>query len=80
MKYKRPHKDDKKLQIMADELGYDTINQMLDANYLSSTMPSICWNDDCEAIYDYEPDQNQGYCENCNTQSVRSMLVIEGIM
>ncbi len=80
MDFKRPVKDERKLKFMAKELGYDTINQMLDANYLCGTVPSICWNDDCNNICDYEPDQNRGWCENCNEQSVKSCLVIEGIM
>lgn len=46
------------------------------------TAPSICMNDGCDFFTDMEPDQDQdqGYCENCNTNTVKSILVLLGMI
>lgn len=38
------------------------------------TAPSICPN--CGYTTDMEPDQDAGFCENCNSRSVVSFLIL----
>jgi len=45
-----------------------------------SVVPGICMNSDCDATYDYEPDQTQGWCEECSTNTVVSGLVLMGVV
>lgn len=45
-----------------------------------SVNPGICMNEGCSYSTEVEPDQTQGYCEECETQTVKSFseLVLEG--
>lgn len=64
---------------LADETGHDSINDMLE----SAVMDDVC-SGICVACRDYttevEPDQDQGYCENCGANLVKSCLVLAGVM
>ena len=40
----------------------------------------ICINPDCDYTTDVEPDCRNGYCECCGTQTVKSGLVLAGII
>lgn len=42
-----------------------------------SIVPGICMNEGCNATYQYEPDQDRGWCEECNTGTVKSALILE---
>lgn len=65
-----------KLQMIAREQGYRTIDELLIETMLSSIVPGICMNEGCNAVYEYEPDQDQGYCEVCKTKTVKSCQLI----
>lgn len=45
---------------------------------MDSVAPGICMNDGCDYITEVEPDQSEGYCENCDTCTVTSALVLAG--
>lgn len=57
-----------------------TIEELVEEAVLGDGCEGICMNGDCDYTAQVEPDQDQGYCECCNTQSVRSVLVILGII
>ena len=38
-----------------------------------SVQPGICKNELCEYTTEVEPDQEEGYCEDCNTNTVISL-------
>jgi len=40
----------------------------------------ICMNPGCDYTCDVEPDQKEGYCENCGTCSVTSAAILAGII
>lgn len=39
-------------------------------------VPGICMNNGCGMTYDYEPDQDRGWCERCKTNTVKSGLLL----
>ncbi|SRR6266481_3464048 len=43
---------------------------------LDSVVPAICMNEDCNNIDNMEPDQGEGYCEECHTNTVVSGLIL----
>ena len=47
---------------------------------MDSVNPGICMNPDCDYTIEVEPDQNEGWCEECNSNTVKSFseLVLEG--
>ena len=53
---------------------------MMEQAVLDSVATGICMNDCCDYTTDVEPDCEGGYCEECNTQSVQSVLVIAGVL
>jgi len=68
-----------KLQQLADIAGME-IMEMLEAATFDSIAHSICMNPDCEYTTMMEPDQDRGWCENCQTNTVKSCLVLAGIL
>ena len=69
-----------KSQILAQEYGFDDVNEfMLDVG-LDSSVPAICTNKDCNYTTEMEPDQDRGWCEGCNRNTVKSILILEGLI
>lgn len=69
-----------KLNELADQYGFEDEMQMLEETAMSSCVPAICMNPDCDYTTDMEPDQDQGWCELCGTNTVKSCLVLAGII
>ena len=69
-----------KLQRLAELEGFETVDQMFDAAVTDSVCPGICINPGCDYTTEVEPDQRHGYCEACGTQTVKSCLILAGIM
>lgn len=67
---------------LADLLDLEAMSEedFLMAYTLESVVPGICMNKDCDATYEYEPDQTKGWCEVCETNSVKSGLVLIGVI
>lgn len=65
------------LQAVADEEGYKDIDSMLHSVIFDSIVSAVCIN--CGNITETEPDQNEGWCEDCCTNTVKSILVLAGI-
>lgn len=57
-----------------------SIMEMLEKATYDSVVPSICMNKNCNATYLYEPDGDKGWCEECETNSVKSCLVLAGLI
>lgn len=49
---------------------------------IDSVSPGICMVEDCNYIVEVEPDQTQGWCEECEQGTVKSLteLIMEGFM
>jgi len=48
-----------------------------------SVSPAICCNPentDCDYTAEMEPDQDRGWCEECNANTVVSALVLAGLI
>jgi hypothetical protein len=73
-----------KLKDLAAIEGYKSVNDMLtqELNPFKSYpgTPGICINPDCNNTYNYEPDQDQGYCYNCESNTVQSCLILAGLI
>lgn len=69
-----------KLQKLAADFGYEDADEMINDAMHDSIVPSICTNVGCDATYEYEPDQDKGWCEECGTNTVESCLSLAGIL
>jgi hypothetical protein len=69
-----------KLTKLADDYGFDSVDEMAEATICDSVSPAICVNPGCNYTCDMEPDQDRGWCENCETNSVKSALVLMGVI
>jgi len=69
----------KKLGTLAKIKGTE-LRYLLAEAATKTAVPGICINEDCSYTCDVEPDQTQGHCENCNTKTVSSCLVLAGMI
>ena len=58
----------------ADELAL-VRESLLDASCLA-----ICMNPECSYTEDLEPDQEEGWCPECNSNTMKSGLILAGII
>ena len=66
-----------KLERLAEEYGMSSEELVLEYG-TDEVVPGICMNEGCDFTAEYEPDQREGWCEECDTGSVRSALVLAG--
>lgn len=69
-----------KLAKLIEIEGFKTLDQMLQAVAGDSVCPGICIDPDCNYTVEVEPDQDRGWCEVCGTQTVRSALILAGLI
>jgi hypothetical protein len=60
--------------------GYNTKTELIEEKMFSSVVPGICVNDRCNYTTNVEPDCNDGWCEMCDTNTVESILILEGMV
>jgi hypothetical protein len=65
-----------KLQQLVDDFGYDSDLELFQAATFDSVCPGICMNEDCDYSTEVEPDCSDGYCEICDSQTVKSGLIL----
>ena len=64
---------------LLDKEGYgEDLAGFLDDNGLDSVVPGICWG--CGNIERVEPDEQRGWCGACKRNSVRSALILAGVI
>ncbi len=56
--------------------GYEDEFAFVAACSLDSVSPAICMNPQCDYTTEMEPDQNEGWCEACGTNTLVSALVL----
>jgi hypothetical protein len=71
---------DAKLSKLVENEGFETLEQMLQAALFDSVCPGICVKPECNYTVEVEPDQRQGWCEVCGTQTVQSALSLAGLI
>lgn len=64
------------LERLTEIEGYQTPDDLMEASLFDSVCPSICTNVGCEYTADLEPDQDRGWCEACETNSMKSAQVL----
>ncbi len=69
-----------KLVTLAESEGYAEVADFLEDNALDSIVPAICMAPDCDHTSGLEPDQRAGFCEACGRASMKSGLVIAGMI
>jgi hypothetical protein len=69
-----------KLRTLMEIEGYDDLVAFLIDNGTDSVCPGICVNNGCDFTTEVEPDQDRGHCEVCGTQTVKSALVLAGLI
>jgi hypothetical protein len=75
--------DRQKLGMLANVEGYASLDDLLEAAALDSVSPAICVNPDnpqCNYSCEMEPDQDRGWCEECSRNTMKSALVLAGII
>jgi hypothetical protein len=65
------------LNQLADDYGYRTVGDLIEANAFDSVVPGIC---ECGYTTDVEPDSDSGWCEGCDSNTVKSCLVLAGVI
>jgi hypothetical protein len=68
-----------KLQQLADMEGIPVLEMLEEATF-DSIAPGICTRPDCDFTTEVEPDQRLGLCEYCEAHTVKSCLVIAGLI
>lgn len=68
-----------KLNTLAHSYGM-SVSELLEEYALDSCVPAICMNSDCDYTTEMEPDQTRGYCEVCGKNTVKSALVLAGMI
>lgn len=68
-----------KLECLASQWAM-SVTELLEEYGLDDAVPGICMNPGCEYTTEVEPDQRSGWCGACGTTSVRSGLVLAGII
>jgi len=69
-----------KLVTLAEAEGYAEVADFLDDHTLGSVVPAICMAPDCDHTADLEPDQRAVSREACGRASMKSGLVIAGMI
>ncbi len=69
-----------KLQRLAESEGFDNPMDLAEEVVHESVVPGICAMRNCDYTTRVEPDCDAGYCEECGTRSVQSLLVLMGII
>lgn len=69
-----------KIAMLEEMTGMDEMEMIEQATY-DSVAVGICTNKQCSFVADsVEPDCSSGFCEHCGTQTVASILVLEGMI
>jgi len=69
-----------KLQKLMEIEGYTNIIDLLAASITDSVCPAICMNEGCSYTCEMEPDQDRGWCDECQTNSMKAALVLAGVI
>ena len=65
-----------KLEELAEIEGFIGASELIEYYAIDCVVPGICMNPLCSVTMDVEPDQEQGWCSECETNTIRSCLVL----
>jgi len=66
------------LDLLSDEGYGEDLGEFLDEYGVADIVPGICWG--CGNIERVEPDQQRGWCGACKRNSIRSALILAGVL
>lgn len=69
-----------KLARLMEIEGYDDELKLFADVLFDAVSPGICTNPGCDYTREVEPDQDRGWCEACGTQTVKSALILAGLI
>ena len=69
-----------KLDQLVKDSGFNDSLELGESVLLDVVSPGICMNQGCSYSTEVEPDQTRGYCESCDTNTVRSAMVLMGVI
>ena len=69
-----------KLEILCEEYGFDDALELCEEFFNEGCVPAICFSKNCDATFEYEPDCQRGYCEECGKNSVISAMILLGVI
>ncbi len=69
-----------KLNDLLESEGFDDEIEFAETYIPESTVPGICMNPSCSNVYEYEPDQDKGWCYCCASNTVKSGLILAGMI
>lgn len=72
--------EQEKLERLTRIEGFGDSMDLLAASMFDSVSAGICTNADCDFTTTVEPDQSEGWCEECEDTTVSSALVLAGII
>jgi hypothetical protein len=67
-----------KLAKLIEIEGYDSIEELMEAVFSDSVSPAICMNEGCDFSCEMEPDQTEGWCDECRTNTMKAAPVLAG--
>ncbi len=69
-----------KLAMLVEIEGFDSTDDLLEAVAHDSICPGICTRPGCDYSCEVEPDQREGWCEECRSQNVQSAMVLAEVI
>lgn len=71
--------DEVKIKKIEELEGQDRM-ALAEAAIMDSVCIGICMNDDCDYTTEYEQDCTEGWCEECDTGTVKSLMILMGVI
>ena len=65
---------------LARQFGHEFAEELLDAYVFDTMVPGICTNKGCNYSIEVEHDNDSGWCEVCETRTVKSVTKLLGVM
>jgi hypothetical protein len=69
-----------KLMQVCEAEGFASIDDLIALVVADSVCPAIRVKEGCDYIAPMESDQQEGYCENCGSNTMISVLVLVGLI
>jgi hypothetical protein len=60
--------------------GFETIEELMEQVLSDSVSPAICMSPDCDFTCEMEPDQDQGWCDECHANTMVAAPVLAGLI
>lgn len=68
-----------KLDCLASTCGM-SVSELVEEYALEGVVPGICMREHCDYTADIEPDEREGWCEECGMRTVRSVIILAGLL